>query len=221
MSDEALKVCNGCLESLPYTAFRRKAANGPMGIDTRCRQCRGKEGAAYYRRNKARITASCKSYYQTHKAQTTATVKAWRQANPEKVKAYQRLHYQMNREDYIARARAREQTPAGLIGKAHARHRRRARLRAVVSGGTREQRAMVLARAGGRCEYCASPAKLTIDHIVPIALGGSDTPSNWAAACLSCNASKQDRALEVWLPAKHGVAALERYRARRSARVAA
>ncbi|UGT65285.1 HNH endonuclease [Nocardia gipuzkoensis] len=31
---------------------------------------------------------------------------------------------------------------------------------------------------------------LTVDHVVPVALGGSDDPSNLAAACKDCNAGK-------------------------------
>lgn len=49
-----------------------------------------------------------------------------------------------------------------------------------------------------RCLYCKQPCKPTIDHVVPIARGGRDEPSNIVAACLSCNSSKCDRLIIEW-----------------------
>jgi len=38
-----------------------------------------------------------------------------------------------------------------------------------------------------------------MDHIVPMALGGKDTPENIVPACFRCNASKGRKKAEVWL----------------------
>jgi len=41
------------------------------------------------------------------------------------------------------------------------------------------------------CRYCRSKDNpLTIDHVVPTALGGSDDPDNLVTACRDCNAGK-------------------------------
>ena len=51
----------------------------------------------------------------------------------------------------------------------------------------------ILRRDGHRCHYCgatAEDAQLTVDHVIPIALGGADDPSNLVTACQSCNAGK-------------------------------
>jgi hypothetical protein len=51
----------------------------------------------------------------------------------------------------------------------------------------------VLRRDGHTCLYCGSAApdvKLTVDHVVPVALGGVTDPSNLVAACFDCNAGK-------------------------------
>lgn len=43
------------------------------------------------------------------------------------------------------------------------------------------------------CRYCGRSApdvKLTIDHVVPETLGGSDDPSNLVTACADCNSGK-------------------------------
>lgn len=51
----------------------------------------------------------------------------------------------------------------------------------------------IFKRDGNKCRYCgatAEDAPLTIDHVVPVALGGSDEPSNLVTACRPCNSGK-------------------------------
>lgn len=51
----------------------------------------------------------------------------------------------------------------------------------------------ILHRDDHTCRYCGgmSPdVKLTVDHVVPVALGGNDDPSNLVTACADCNAGK-------------------------------
>ena len=51
----------------------------------------------------------------------------------------------------------------------------------------------VLRRDSHTCRYCGATApdvKLHVDHVMPVALGGSNDPSNLVAACADCNAGK-------------------------------
>ncbi len=51
----------------------------------------------------------------------------------------------------------------------------------------------ILRRDNHTCRYCGATApevNLTVDHVVPVALGGSDDPSNLVTACQPCNAGK-------------------------------
>lgn len=51
----------------------------------------------------------------------------------------------------------------------------------------------ILRRDGHTCRYCgasAPEAKLAIDHVVPVSLGGSDDPTNLVTACGDCNGGK-------------------------------
>jgi 5-methylcytosine-specific restriction endonuclease McrA len=46
----------------------------------------------------------------------------------------------------------------------------------------------------GICHYCQkkfSPKELTMDHIVPVARGGSSTKGNVVPACRKCNQEKK------------------------------
>lgn len=54
-------------------------------------------------------------------------------------------------------------------------------------------RVEIFERDGFRCQYCSREFQrenLTIDHLVPLALGGVDEAVNYATACQPCNARK-------------------------------
>lgn len=56
---------------------------------------------------------------------------------------------------------------------------------------------MVRRRAGFLCEYCHTVEtwqliEFTIDHVIPLSLGGSDDPGNLALACFHCNRRKSN-----------------------------
>lgn len=58
---------------------------------------------------------------------------------------------------------------------------------------TKRLRFEILRRDNHLCRYCGATApdvKLTVDHVVPTALGGSDEPSNLVTACADCNSGK-------------------------------
>ena len=50
-------------------------------------------------------------------------------------------------------------------------------------------------RAHSLCQYCQTSEQwqyvgFTVDHIIPVARGGTDTPNNLALACFHCNRRK-------------------------------
>jgi len=58
----------------------------------------------------------------------------------------------------------------------------------------RELRLKILARDAGICGYCGADAK-HVDHIIPVAAGGTDSPENLTAACARCNQLKSDKTI--------------------------
>lgn len=58
---------------------------------------------------------------------------------------------------------------------------------------SRRLRFEILRRDNHACRYCGATAPiapLTVDHVLPVALGGADTPTNLVTACADCNAGK-------------------------------
>jgi hypothetical protein len=59
---------------------------------------------------------------------------------------------------------------------------------------------LVFSEKGRECVYCDAPAA-TIDHVVPVARGGSNHHANLVPACKTCNSAKGARLLlEEWTP---------------------
>ena len=60
-------------------------------------------------------------------------------------------------------------------------------------------RIAVWSRDGLTCQYCGllNPPSLSIDHVIPRSLGGSDSYYNLVTACFKCNSIKS---VSVWIP---------------------
>lgn len=81
----------------------------------------------------------------------------------------------------------RSDDPEVLVMPAKAFHRK---LRYEISGAVQQK---VWVADGLRCMYCGvemGKAQLTIDHFIPIELGGENNQSNYLSACRRCNKDK-------------------------------
>ena len=61
-------------------------------------------------------------------------------------------------------------------------------------------REIVYYRDGCSCQYCDTPLAVgdsTLDHVVPLSMGGSNTYDNVVISCGPCNFEKSNR---VWVP---------------------
>lgn len=91
----------------------------------------------------------------------------------------------------------------GWTDARRAHHARRKALKRGAAGAIAFDRDDIFARDGHMCMLCWTPLDMqaayphpkspTIDHIVPLAKGGTHTPDNVQAACARCNVRKSDR----------------------------
>jgi hypothetical protein len=78
----------------------------------------------------------------------------------------------------------------------------------------------ILRRDNHACRYCGRSAPdvaLTVDHVVPVTLGGSDHPTNLVTACTDCNSGKSSVPAVAELVADVAADALRWARAMRQA----
>ena len=77
-------------------------------------------------------------------------------------------------------------------------------MRSVRKAISKRVRFCVISRCQFRCVYCgalAGDVVLVIDHVVPVAKGGSNDESNLVAACDDCNLGKSDYLIAPSSPA--------------------
>ena len=78
------------------------------------------------------------------------------------------------------------------LSRRNYKHRRRAIIRNQEAKATPKQIREAMTKAKSKCHYCRKKSMLTIDHVIPIAGGGTHTLDNIVFACHDCNSSKRD-----------------------------
>ena len=160
-----------------------------------------------------------KEYRENHLEKTKAKSKRWREANPEKANAnikrwrelhpeivklyrkqYREIHSEKRKTDgkqYREVNREKESNRHKLYSSTHREQnnaKSNARRARVAGNGGRYTAAEwkdLCNRYGNKCLRCGrTDVKLTVDHVIPIKLGGVNTIENLQPLCGSCNFSK-------------------------------
>lgn len=104
----------------------------------------------------------------------------WRCRNPEKASAK------------VRRWRLKNPSKTAAIIK-HTWHMRRARKKNAPGSHTPAEAKAILVAQGGRCAYCGTTEKMSLDHKTPLSRGGSNYADNLQWLCQSDNSRKKDR----------------------------
>lgn len=107
------------------------------------------------------------------------------------LKGYYKKYYENNKEAH--RKRQREwlrKNPEYVRTK---RNKREARINNNPNTLTPAEWKEILELYEGKCIYCGSSKRITMDHIIPISKGGGTTKDNVVPACISCNSSKGNK----------------------------
>lgn len=214
---DSTKVCKGCLLPFPLSAFT-KDRTMKDGLRAKCRACRNIENNEWQRKNPEKVAAKKRRHY--HEAgggeKARAYGRTYGQMNKEKRDANNRRWYEKNRsaaleyaQYYIAEnrdnvnARRRRKYAIDPSVATAQRHRRRARKKAADGSHSADDLRRLMKAQRGRCYWCSEHVhdKGTVDHVIPLARGGSDDPSNLVISCRSCNSRKRTRlAYTEWTP---------------------
>lgn len=149
----------------------------------------------------------------------------YRLKNIDRCKEYDRFRYKRDREKRIAlvlkkyhadpiagRQRVREQyykhrekrraywkSAKGIQATIRSRVSRKTRLNSIHSSPYHDQDLQARKKCfDDRCAYCDRSEKLTLDHFLPISLGGADSLGNIIFCCSFCNSSKNNRDPMEW-----------------------
>jgi len=117
----------------------------------------------------------------------------WKRNNKDKVKKWARgdrkgdkIYRETHKEQYREYRQAWNKTLIGKIAKKLDKYRRRG----AVGKFTKSEWQDLCDRYGNRCLSCGEQKELTVDHVVSLKDGGSNTIDNLQPLCLSCNSRK-------------------------------
>lgn len=126
-------------------------------------------------------------YYIRTKYVTLARNKNWKVKNKEYYKEYCR--------NYHAKYNATEHGKSVNINKAYRRRKYMDTLTPIDYSAVRER----FDKLGNRCVACGATNNITIDHIIPLAKGGTNCIDNLQPLCHSCNSSKGVKSMDEFM----------------------
>lgn len=172
----------------------------------RCKDCAKKRQAdrftAWRKANPAKMRAHVSRWQKANRDKVSSRGRRYREAHPERIKTRRRRAYRDDPDK--AREAVRQWRQANPARARDASAKRRARyLQAYIAPVTKFDIARMMAEQGGKCAVPGCGASLAasyhVDHIIPLAKGGTHEPSNVQLMCPSCNCSKGSK-----LPSEFG-----------------
>jgi len=209
------KKCSMCGKRKPLSEFF-KDKRATDGLYSCCKPCHRGKTKRHYRENREEILERQREYEREHPERRKAARDKWRKQNPdkalairkrfrerhrEKLKAEWAAYYAANRERVLAqKAEYREENREAIYARRdmekHREYERKRRARlldAYVAAVVSDE---IVKRDCGRCGICGKPVMgdLEIDHIIPLAAGGTHEPENVQVAHRTCNRRKWAKA---------------------------
>lgn len=167
-----MKTCTRCARSLPLTAFQRDTRIKRDGLRSICREC--KNGAL--RTFRADHADHVREQDRQRPRRRAAWLRDWRRRNSVSAR----------------RSVSRWRSSNPLFGRAKSA-RREARKRNAGGRLTAADIKRQLERQDYLCAYCEDDLRVVgshTDHVIALANGGSNEPSNILMACPTCNVRK-------------------------------
>jgi 5-methylcytosine-specific restriction endonuclease McrA len=210
--------CSQCGETKLTTEFSR-LNSAPDGLMYQCKVCSRAIVKAQAERNREAHLVRRRTRYQQNIEKERTRSRRYREANREKVRmrdrarraalapeqrraiarrqylrraeqarAYSRRWYHENRDRALTFNRQyRRRKPAENVQRVN---RRRARLRGAGGTYTAAEWQALCEKYGNRCLACGCDGPLTVDHVVPITRGESNSIDNLQPLCRPCNQRK-------------------------------
>jgi 5-methylcytosine-specific restriction endonuclease McrA len=176
-----------------------------------CKTCFKKYNAEYYAKNKEKFREHNRNWVENNREKLQEYMRQWRKNNKDKISVYRREWLNKSDENKEKQKQAiklwAENNKERHLEIMRLVSMRRRVLKAGAEGSfTLKEFEDKCIEFGFRCAYChteLSDFNVSIDHIVPLSKGGSNSIGNINPCCRTCNSSKNDLDLEEWLASRN------------------
>lgn len=210
------KICSSCRTDKPLDDYHNDRTKND-GKTSSCKSCATLRVLKWAEDNMEKVSKNKRAYYDRNTSKVKESAKVWRIENPEankkSVEKYQtknrqklndraKTHYQNNRErllqyhnEYrnknreLCKVRVRNSQKKNPLRLRINKYKRR--IREGDGRVTVKRINALLVIQEGNCVYCRIElVKFHVDHIVPLAKGGTNTDDNIQLLCPTCNRKK-------------------------------
>jgi 5-methylcytosine-specific restriction endonuclease McrA len=138
---------------------------------------------------------------------TKKAFKIWAEKNPEKIKQYAHNNYLKHKGRYFEHAKKWIKNNPEKRSKIMSFQNAKRRSRMSANGGDGFEKHHwneLLLRFEETCAYCVSAKANSIDHFVPLKMGGKHDYRNIVPACSRCNSTKRENEPRKWISSRFG-----------------
>ena len=184
-----MNICSRCGKEKDDSEMHFDKGNGRIKQTKWCEDCDKKYHHEYYLKNKEYLLEKQKRVYENKKEEKKLYAKNWQKNNKDKRKIICQNWRNNNKEQVqISTAKWKKEHPDRVSASSE---RRRAKIKGVGGTVSDEEWKNILNKYGNICLRCGrGDVRLTMDHIIPVDLGGVHTVNNVQPLCQSCNSIK-------------------------------
>lgn len=190
------KYCNGCQQVKCCKAFGKDGRSSD-GLRYQCKECVNKHDKQNRDGRREDVKKYAREYRYKKHEQTKERERRYRETNRDKIREGWKL-WAENHPENVAAHRRKDIETHKERRNIHAMNRRVRKIQAIESYTAEEWRNLC-AYYNYTCLCCGrreSEIKLTVDHIVPLARGGTNSIDNIQPLCRHCNQSKHTRTID-------------------------
>jgi 5-methylcytosine-specific restriction endonuclease McrA len=184
------KACRTCLQVKPITEFHKRLQDWSL----HCKDCANQKRRNWYVNNREVELLRAGKYRKDNPEAMKQRRRAWKQANKEKNVASAVAYGRRNPDKRAIATKKYRDSHRELYNNYYLQ--RKTKMMSCKAYKISEQELLKLYR--NPCVACGSTEKQSLDHIIPVDLGGSHSIGNLQTLCLSCNSSKRNRVMTVW-----------------------
>lgn len=202
LQSEDVAYCGKCKQWKPKQAFHKDSGRA-SGIAGHCKACKAEWRAA----NAQHLIQKAMEWQRNNPERARQHIRKWQTSNLDKVRAHRQAADKKNiekrnsdpillekrREQNRRAARKRRPTPEDERIR---RHKRRARKNDNGGSFTRDEWVILCAQYENRCLCCGESKPLTMDHVIALSSGGSNSITNIQPLCHECNSKKGTKTID-------------------------